>query len=282
MNYRDQWPALKGTFVTTSASYDQYVDALQGGLGVFVINDKAGTGAINSTSVSGAYSYQLPLSKTVAAKIGLEATYVQKNFDRSKLTFGDQIEDRAGFVDITKETIPSEKKEFADFSSGVIVYSSSVYGGIAVSHLTQPVESFNFSSAGQSRLPIKYTVHVGAVIPLGKDKKNASSYIAPNILYVQQKEFNQLNLGMYLGKGALVGGLWYRTSVGKGSNFLGSDSFIILLGIQQGIFKLGYSYDITVSKLANSSAGSHEISLGLQFECKPKKKKFRAIKCPTF
>ncbi len=33
MNYRNQWPALTGTFVTTSASYDQHVDGLNGWLG---------------------------------------------------------------------------------------------------------------------------------------------------------------------------------------------------------------------------------------------------------
>jgi hypothetical protein len=60
------------------------------------------------------------------------------------------------------------------------------------------------------------------------------------------------------------------------------DAFIALIGLQQGIFKFGYSYDVTVSKLANASAGSHELSLGLQLGCHPKKKRFRTIKCPSF
>jgi hypothetical protein len=79
----------------------------------------------------------------------------------------------------------------------------------------------------------------------------------------------------------MVGGLWYRGNLG-GDKFIGSDSFIALVGIQKGIFKFGYSYDVTVSKLSNSTGGSHELSLGLQFECHPKKKRFRAISCPSF
>ena len=98
------------------------------------------------------------------------------------------------------------------------------------------------------------------------------TYISPNFIYQQQRDFKQYNIGFYVAKAPLVGGLWYR----------GGDSFIGLVGIQQGIFKFGYSYDITVSKLANASAGSHELSLGLQFACHPKKKRFRTLKCPSF
>lgn len=284
MNYRDQWPALKGTFVTTAVSYDQYVDALSGGIGVFVLNDKAGLGTLNNTQVSGIYSYQVSISKTVAAKVGVQGTYGQKNYDRNNLLFGDQIDPRIGVVYQTGETFPVEKKEYADFSTGLLVYSSNVYGGIAVNHLTQPVESFVFNAneAQKSRLPRKYTVHAGAIIPLGRDKKNSSTYISPNILYQQQLDVNQLNIGLYVGKGPLVGGLWYRSGVARGSKFFGSDAVIVLLGIQQGIFRFGYSYDATVSKLASNSAGSHELSLAVQFECRVKKKKFKAIKCPTF
>jgi hypothetical protein len=78
-----------------------------------------------------------------------------------------------------------------------------------------------------------------------------------------------------------VGGLWYRGNFGK-DKFISSDSFIALIGLQRGMFKFGYSYDVTVSSLSNSTGGSHELSLGLQFECKVKKKRFRAISCPSF
>jgi len=80
---------------------------------------------------------------------------------------------------------------------------------------------------------------------------------------------------MYFSKGPIIGGLWYRV----GSN---SDSFIALLGFQAGILKFGYSYDITISKLSNKTAGSHEFSTGLQFDCKPRKRRFRTISCPSF
>ena len=64
--------------------------------------------------------------------------------------------------------------------------------------------------------------------------------------------------------------------------FNNPDAFIALLGIQTSVVKIGYSYDVTVSKLSNATGGSHEVSFALQFDCRPKKKRIRAINCPSF
>ena len=121
----------------------------------------------------------------------------------------------------------------------------------------------------RSKLPMKITAHGGAMIPL---EKGNESYISPNILFQKQQDFQQLNLGLYVVRGPIVGGLWYRNQ----------DAFILLLGFQKDQIKLGYSYDVTVSRLGNATAGSHEISFQLQFQCKPKHKKFRTVSCPSF
>ena len=71
-------------------------------------------------------------------------------------------------------------------------------------------------------------------------------------------------------------GVWYRNGLEN------SDAFIFMLGFQQETYKIGYSYDITVSKLANNTAGSHEISLGFMLPVPEQRKKIKAIKCPSF
>src|SRR5256885_16199202 len=63
LNYRNQWPALSGTFVTSSASFDQHFDGLSGGLGLLVLNDKAGEGTLTTTNISLMYSYQLNITR---------------------------------------------------------------------------------------------------------------------------------------------------------------------------------------------------------------------------
>ncbi|MBI2269425.1 MAG: type IX secretion system membrane protein PorP/SprF [Bacteroidetes bacterium] len=269
LNYRNQWPGISGTYVTYHASYDQHIDALSGGIGLMAMNDVAGAGGIlKRTWLSGIYSYQLNITREFSVKMGFQATYAQVSVDWSKLTFGDQIDPKRGFVFNTLETNYIGKRSYLDISAGMLGYSKRYFFGFAVHHLTTPDEAL---VAGPSPLPMKITAHAGAVIPLDI-AKDAETSISPNILYMKQQDFQQILLGIYLNKGPVVGGLWYRNQ----------DSFIALLGFQKDVFKFGYSYDLTVSKLTNITAGSHEASMTLQFACKPKKKKFRTISCPSF
>ena len=46
-NFRDQWPAISGTYVSYSASYDQHFDVLSGGVGVLFLGDRAASGTVN-------------------------------------------------------------------------------------------------------------------------------------------------------------------------------------------------------------------------------------------
>jgi type IX secretion system PorP/SprF family membrane protein len=265
MNYRNQWPNLSGTYVTYSASYDQHFDFMSGGLGVIVMSDDQARGTLRNTNASLVYSYHAAINREFSLKFGIQATYFQKTLDRGRLNFGDMIDARRGFVWNTSEIVPSAKKANADFSAGVLGYSKNYFFGFAAHHITQPDEGL----LGQSKLPAKFTGHAGMIIPL---EKGNESYLSPNVLFQAQQKFQQLNLGLYYVKGAFVAGLWYRNM----------DAVIALIGLQNNNFKFGYSYDVTVSKLSGNTAGSHEISLQIQFECKPKRKKYRTISCPSF
>jgi len=270
LNYRNQWPAIPGNYITYSASYDQHVDALSGGIGVLVTNDVAGQGTLNTLNFSGIYSYHLEVNRNFSIKAGFQATYAQRTLDWSKLTFSDQIDSRYGFIYSTKEVFGPNSVNYVDFSAGMIGYSEKFFFGFAAHHLTQPDQSFLVPS---SRLPMKITAHAGASIPLSrKTRFNDPAKISPNILFQQQQDFRQINIGMYFQKSPFVAGLWYRNK----------DAFIALVGIQQGLFKFGYSYDVTVSRLTNTTGGAHEISVSMQVDCKPKKKRFRTINCPSF
>jgi len=273
MNYRNQWPGISGNFETFSASYDQRVNSISGGLGLMVLTDNAAQ-TLKTTRVSGIYSYNQNITRKFSINAAAEATYFQKSLDWNKLTFGDMIDPRRGFVYQTNDIPRGGSVSNVDFSAGILGYSQQFYIGFAAHHLTQPNESL-LKNQNAPGLPIKYTFHAGANIPTGGTSSLYSkkgTYISPNILYRRQGEFQQLNMGLYVKKDNLTGGVWYRNK----------DAFILTFGIETDFYRLGYSYDVTISKLSMATAGSHEVSIGFNFDCKPKKKQFRTISCPSF
>jgi type IX secretion system PorP/SprF family membrane protein len=210
------------------------------------------------------------VNRKFSVRFGVQAGYFQRSLDWSKLTFGDMIDPRRGFVYQTNDVPRGGTVGNVDFAAGILGFSEQFYFGFAAHHLTQPNESV---IVGNSPIPMKFTGHAGAVIPMGNSKYTAdNAVLSPNILFRSQGTFNQLNIGMYMSKSGLVGGVWYRNK----------DAFIVLVGINTSHFKLGYSYDLTLSKLGTGSGGSHEVSCGINFNCKPKKRSFRTISCPSF
>lgn len=269
LNTRIQWAGISGNYRTYAASFDMHVDALQGGIGIRFMRDEAGQATITSHNVAFMYSYQIKLSRKVSMRIAAEVAFMQRSLNTRDLTFGDMIDDRFGFIYATNEILEQDEVYMPDFALGTVIYSDMFYGGLAFHHITEPNEGF----LGNSKLPFKFTAHFGAMIPIGKKRKYAGeAFISPNILFHLQQTFYQLNIGLYAGKGPFVGGIWYRNN----------DSFIALVGIQKGIFRIGYSYDVTISRLTQKTAGSHEISLGLHFGCKQPRKRFRTVRCPSF
>ena len=274
LNYRDQWPGIGRTYITTSSSYDQHISALGGGVGILVVQDRAGSGNLNTTFASLQYSYRLKINNQFAMKAGFEASYRTIKLDWSELTFGDMIHPRDGFIYGTQEDIDNNRtdKGFPDFSVGLLGYSKNLFFGFAAHHITQPDQGF----ISHSELPTKITIHTGGNIVINEFSHNSFT-ISPNFLYQSQADFQQFNYGVYAKNGPVVGGLWARHSLKN------TDSFIAMIGLIQDSFKFGYSYDITVSDLGNhNTLGAHELSFTLNMPCRTKGKSYNTISCPQF
>lgn len=282
LNYRNQWPGLAKSFVTYNASYDQYVDKIAGGVGIMVNVDNAGSGILKTTQASLMYAYNLRAGENLFFNLAVQGTFYQKSLDWDLLQFGDQIDPQQGFVLPTSETPPDNSSvAFPDFAAGMAFgWKGILHGGVAVHHLTQP--DMAFYSANENKLPMKITGHLGMNISLEgagsafSEQEESQFYIAPNLLYQQQGEFHQLNAGIYVIRLPIVVGGWFR------HNFENADAFIALVGINYKNLRLGYSYDLTLSKLKSNTGGSHEVSAAWQFDCIEKRRKLRAIKCPDF
>lgn len=277
LNYRNQWPKLPGGFTTYSVSADQYVDFLKGGVGVQVYQDNAANGTIKTFNASLSYAYTLNINRNLSLKFGGQGSYWQKSLQWDNLTFNDMIDARYGFVYETNEAFGDEKVNAPDFTAGLLLYSRDWFIGGSVHHLTEPNESF---FGGDATLYRRYTLQGGATFALDKRHPEEGS-IAPNIIYMSQGESSQLNMGLYARMSVFTLGLWYRFN-NMTNTISNSDAMIVLIGLQTDDFKFGYSYDITVSNLAGSTGGAHEISLGFTLKSHTKKPKIRALQCPSW
>ena len=294
-NYRTQWPALEANFVTLSAYADHFIDDKNSGIGILIQTDKEGLAGLRSSSFSGLYAYQLPLSATYTLRVGVQAGYVIRDINFSALTFGDQF-DANGFIGgpTAEQFDTGAQKNYFDLGSGVLLYSQSSWLGFSASHLTTP----NQSLIGQeSSLPMKFSVHVGhkfylksGVIGDGLYAEEQERSLAPTIQYKQQGKFSQLDIGLYYTFEPLILGAWYRGVPYKQfDEFTNNEAVVMLLGYSKrtkdNILNIGYSYDITISKLGASSGGAHEFSLSYAwFTGDPRKppKHVRQIPCPNF
>ncbi len=279
-NYRNQWPGLGKAYSTYNFSYDQYLGIFHGGLGLLVTADRAGGGSLNTTTIGLSYAYKFNITEKLDASLAVRGSYYQRRIVWENFVFEDQIDPRSGdVIRPTNEKAPDNPSISAvDFSAGAFLnWDGIAYAGFSADHLTQPKNGFYNDNV--SHLYIKYTAHAGSVINLKQGAINDEERefsISPNVLYQQQGGFHQLNIGAYLTVDPLVCGLWFR------HNFENADAVIILAGIHFKNLRVGYSYDLNVSRLFTVSGGAHEVSASWQFPCIERKRKIRAIKCPRF
>jgi type IX secretion system PorP/SprF family membrane protein len=272
LNYRNEWPQLTGNYVTYAAAYDSYFKNISGGVGLIALHDVQGQGTIQTSMIGASYSNYLKVNRKFRLMFGAQAAFYQKYLDWSKLTFGDMIDPRRGFIYQTGDVPRGNGRHgFFDVSAGIVGFSKNFYFGAAFHHLNRPDESMIL---GQSKLPIKITGHLGANIKLGqRGRYSSTTFLSPNIIYQNQNGFQQLNIGAYLKYESFTIGAWYRNK----------DAFIMTVGINTDKYRIGYSYDLTVSQLGNGvSGGSHEVSLGINLKCKKPVRDFRRISCPSF
>ena len=268
-NYRHQWPNWPNAYRTYAVSFEQPLTAFNSGFGIMALADDAGNGIYRTYGFHGVYSYHLQFSDDYVIKFGVEGGILQTRVDWDKLLFGDQIDPISGPVDPggnpgnTEELRPSNLDiQAVDFGTGLLLHSSQGYLGLSLRHINRPNESLlNIKENLRVGRPLRFSVHAGWEFDFaGGNNLRYPSFISPNILVIRQGDFSQINAGAYLGSDLLFGGLWYRYSGG-------TDAAIALFGLRYGVLRMGYSYDLTLSRLgALRTGGTHEISFAVNFE----------------
>ncbi|MCC6460674.1 MAG: PorP/SprF family type IX secretion system membrane protein [Saprospiraceae bacterium] len=273
--YRNQWTGFNNAYRTYAIFYDQNLDRLNSGIGFNLESDDAGNGIVKTMRFSALYAYRLKINDNLAVKIGVEGGLQQRTIDWDQLVFPDQVDPLDGPVITTGEQRPDQlNKTVLDISSGLVLLSDRFVLGGAIKHLNAPNEGILLVNDNLSRgLPLRYTLHGGTEIVVKEGNKlHPASFISPNFLFLAQGPYKQLNIGAYLAAGPVFGGLWYRTT------FRNTDAGILLLGFRQDMFKIGISYDLTLSGLAGRAGGTYELTVGIFFD-KGRKKSFDLNDC---
>jgi type IX secretion system PorP/SprF family membrane protein len=299
--HRNQWPSSSANYVTSILSADMYFDKFKSGVG-FIFNSDSQFADLNTTEFGGIYSYHLKLSDNLTAKLGVQGSYVTRGIKFNGTT-GDQISNYLSTGVYAPSTDPVAQRatngvtiNYADFSTGALVYSEQFWIGASLHHINQPSQSFNNNDA---RLSMKIGIQAGYRIPLADylignnlgDAIEREKSITPVIHYKRQGASDQLDVGAYLTYSPLVLGVWYRgiplKSYTKNDvSIISHDAAVFLVGYRQDNFSIGYSYDATISRLG-STGGAHELSLSYTFtdwiepnrHQRPRKGE---LKCPKF
>lgn len=287
--FRDQWPAatrLTGDreYVTYAASYDHYFPTSNSGLGIILMQDRAGMGALTATSIGLQYSYNIHATRKLQVRPALEFSYNSKSINIDKLTFGDQLS-FYGNRPTSLEGVMIENFNYIDFAASVLVYHAEFWGGFSVDNLAQSNQSI---TSDKSTLPTKLTIFGGKkIITKGKKGGYNEESVTISVMYRAQAKFDQLDIGFYWNKKPVVLGIWYRglPLIKSYEQYLNNDAVNLLVGYTLKEFMVGYSYDFTISRLISNSGGAHELTvtyLFLQDQKVKKKKRHNIVACPKF
>ncbi|MGE0090515.1 MAG: PorP/SprF family type IX secretion system membrane protein [Bacteroidales bacterium] len=274
LNYRTMLPSSFGDFSTYSASYDQYLDGIGGGLGFQIMNDRQAQGTINALNFNIIYAYHFQLRKKWSFSFGLQAGYDIHSFNTSGLVFPDMIDESTGELSPNTEKI-GQKAMFFDFAAGFLTWYENYYFGLSVDHLSKPISSLGTQYNGI--IGRKYTLHGGVDIPIYNSLGRVDMTFSPNLIFQLQDDATKINLGVYLTKKIITGGLWLKTNTQF--NLTGA---VLMLGVTGDYSSFAYSYDVPfyLGGINGIISGSHEVTFLYKFKYKSKRKKMQAIKCP--
>lgn len=273
MTYRNHWPSLGSTFVTSVVTYEEYFPSINSGFGLMLMNDRSAGGIYSLNTVNGFYSNQQKITPKLNIKMGMEFSYKQNFVDQDKLYYEDSFNGTT-FTSMTMEPfINGEKSTYFDLGAGILFFSDKSFVGLNVSHITEPNQSLIF---GDSYLPRKYNLHMSRDFIIKESRNKIHRiYYTPSVMLTRQGEFTELTVNNNIRNGKLLFGGGFRLVEGYDYR----DAAILNLGVDTNNLLFFYSYDITISSLGPNTGGSHEVSVVIRIKERQKKEQFSTIPC---
>ena len=237
---RNQWVEFPGNPKTATALYDLKLNPIHGGLGINYIYDQFGFVKNNRINLN--YAFHLGFNEGRVLSFGISGGIHSMTIDGSHFI---AIDDPANDPAIPKGEVTETK-----FNSNFRLFYKTGHWkiGLSTTQINKPVfKELNINKARHYWLSCTYKYDIGKAFDI------QPGVLVKADLISTQVDFNTL--------------LTYKKWYWAGITYRTGDALAFMGGVDiKGKYRVGYSYDYTLSSLANHSKGSHEIILAVMLD----------------
>jgi len=263
LGFRKQWLGFPGSPSTGWASLHGAIRnkkkpfvKSRHGIGGFVESDKAG--AYGYSHLYLAYAYHIQMSQDYMISMGFFAGLKQFKLDLGELdplVPGDPLLDNRASVMVWPEVWP-----------GIWLYSKNGWAGLSMNQvLNNKVKNFGENT----RLTRHFLLSAGRRIRLNR----SMGLVGSTLLKYSPGSPIAMDINMMLE---------YKRKMGIGISYRNQDAIAAMIKVPfLKYFALGYSYDLTTSRLIRKSTGSHEVILAI-YPCGSPDPVRDIVRCPVF
>jgi len=237
------------------------------GVGAFFLYDNSGAGSFSTFQgqASGSYIKGLGKDGNHQLSVGFQVGYTQTRLVQTDLRFTSQYDNNNQYTGNPVAFALKPNVGYVNLNVGLLYYGKlaeklSMYVGVSFFNATAP--KYNIAADNAKReLYFRGNAQLGLDVTLGK------FHILPSALFMQQAKADQLNTGLGFGydfKEDVTMTLGVYNRANNITNKYGQvDAVIPYLGFEVKSFKLGATYDVTVSRFreAGNVNGALEISM---------------------
>jgi type IX secretion system PorP/SprF family membrane protein len=243
-NTRHQWTGIADAPRTYMLTLDGPVQGKHMGIGMNLFTDIVGP--TRRTGLSLAYAYHLQLEKEMFISMGLSAGILQWGIDGNKITLRDEG-DQQLLATYQTTNVP-------DFGTGVYFHKKNqFYFGVSIPQIHQAQIALYDGAYKNSKIVSQLNINGAYIFEIDNDFKAEPSFL----IKYEKPTPPKLDLG---------GRIIYKDMIWLGGAYRHRDAFSMILGyMYENYLLIGYSYDITTTRLKQYSASTHEIMLGLKF-----------------
>lgn len=246
--FRSQWTGFEGAPRTIHANaHSRIPRKIKGpnvgfhGVGGKVTSDV--TGPLSRTMVQGAYAYHIPLFPKLNASVGTFAGVQQVRLDVNDVSLSDGNDP---VINESRSTLL-----YPDVQPGIWLYNEEFYAGLSIAQVLNNTWS---GLGNDAKLVPHYLLTGGKKFEMGSNDE--FTFIPSTLIKFSPMTPPAFDLNFLLEyKGKVAAGLSYRN--------IDAVAGLVRFDLLKYFF-LGYSFDLTTSKIRIHSSNTHEITLGFK------------------